>query len=359
MLHPNSAWGSIGITNEGLIYLMVCDHITNAGIYEYNTKTDKLFFLGTAADHFKVRHHFQRQPKVHTPLYQYAGDSLVYFGTDAGDWSEGALYGHFDEGYIGGRLGTVNPFTKEVMDLGLVKRFGGTKCLVLDNENGLVYFNGSPTCNFYKYEIKTGKLVDLGRVNGFKVTRTLFFDKWNNVYNTSETGNLVRHNLEKDTLEFLDTFLPGRSNSGPSQIAYGPNRDFIIGFGGYDGFIYKYTPDKEGNGKMEPLGNLFEKEGTIARNMNFHDNKAYILCTSTEEVPAEERFRGFIVFDIVNKKVVKKVDVDNRIQQAYGHPIMDDGGNMYLAGFWDASDYNLPKDVTSRIFLLKFNPKDI
>jgi sugar lactone lactonase YvrE len=355
--NPNSAWGSIGITNDGLVYTIACDHITDAALYEYDTKTDKLSFGGSLKVLLHNRFHAQRQPKVHTPLLQYQKNGLVYFGTDAGDESEGALYGHFDEGYAGGHLLTLDTKTKEVRNLGLANRFGGLKSLVLDAKNGALYFTVSPNCNLYRYLIDKDELSNLGRINGSSVVRSLFMDKWNNVYGTTETGSLVRYNVNKDSMEYLDAAPFGAPNTGSSQVVYGADMSYVIGFNAYSGQLSKYTADSAGSGKVEELGLLFTEKKVMCRNLNIVGNKLVALCTSVEEVPLKERFRFLTVFDIKEKKEVKRIEIDSHIHQAYGHPVMDKKGNIYICGFWDASDYDLPADVKSRVFLIKIPAK--
>ena len=354
--HPNSAWGSIGITDQGLVYIIVCDHITDAAIYEYNTQNDHLFFMGLLKNHLHHRFHFQRQPKVHTPLLQYGKDKCVYFGTDAGDESERALYGHFDEGYSGGFLMRLDPATKSVQEMGLVNPMGGTKSLILDQKRGRLYFTTSPACNLFRYDIGKDALFCLGRINGSNVVRTLFSDRWGNVYGATETGGLARYNAGRDSMEYLDIAPFDASNTGPSQVAYGPDKSYIIGYNAYTGRISKYYPDSAGTGKMEDLGVLFQEKGTMARNMNISGDRLYMVCTAVEEIPIKERFRYLLVYDIKEKKVIRKAEVEPFIHQAYGHPVVDKNGNMYMCGFWDASDYDLPPGVTDRVFLIKFNP---
>ena len=357
--HPNSAWGSIGITQEGQVYVVVCDHIMDAALYEYDTQNDKIHFGGSLKNLLHNRFHFQRQPKVHTCLLQYQKNGLVYFGTDAGDESEGALYGHFDEGYAGGFLLSLDPKTKEVRNLGMAHRLGGTKSLLLDQKAGALYFTVSPTCNLYRYQISEDKLTDLGRINGVDVVRTLFLDKWGNVYGTTESGSLVRYNARKDTLEYLDASPFGTPSTGPSQVVYGPDFSYIIGFNAYNGTLSRYIPDSAGTGKVEELGLLFPDKKVMCRNLNIVGNKLVALCTAVEEVPLKERNRFLVVYDLKEKKEVKRLEVDNHIHQAYGQPVMDKKGNIYICGFWDASDYDLPKEANVRVFLIKIPSKSL
>lgn len=355
---PNSAWGSIGITKDDKVYIIVCDHISDAAIYEFDTKKNRLFLCGSIKNHLGHRFFAQRQPKVHTPLLQYSKDNRIYFGTDAGDESEYYLYGHSSEGYSGGYLASINPATKVVENLGLVNRWGGIKSMTIDQNRGLLYYTVSPTSNLFKYDIESKELVNLGRINCEKVVRTLFLDKWGNVYGASEAGELVRYNKTKDSLEFFPIKPFGGSTTGPSQVVYSSDTSYVIGYDGYSGKISRYYPDSAGAGRVEEIGNLFTEKKIMARNLNIFDNILFVICTSIEEVPIKERFRYLTIFDLRSNTNIRRIEMDSRIHQAYGHAVTDKKGNMYVCGFWDASDYNDSIKDSERVFLIKINPKN-
>jgi hypothetical protein len=363
MRYLHSCWGGIGYAREGFVYVLVCDHITNAGIFEYQTKADKLFYLGDVKTHLALPRHADRQPKIHTPLIQYEKDGLVYFGTDAGDRSLD-VFDHADEGYRGGVLAAINPVTKELKNLGLFMPHGGYKCLAIDQERGYVYTNiSAPSAYFVKYDIGNAKFDLLGRVHEFEVPRVLFLDKWNNVYNTGTAGNLVRYNVEKDTLEYLNVrMMPGET--GPGQVAYGPDRDWIIGIDGYSGDIRKYTPEKDGPGRVDSVANIFGGQRKYMRNLNMAGNKLYMVVADREasEVKEVKKTRAkptLYIFDLEKRVVEKKIPMDDRAQMAFSHGVSDADGNLYVVGFLDTPDMARPGKVSDRVFLIKFNPKDL
>jgi len=362
MRNPNSAWGSIGTAREGFVYIMVCDHMSDAEVFEYNTKTDKLFTLGRITDHLGLKSWAERSPKIHSQVYQHAKSGLIYFGTDAGERSEGDLYDHQDEGYWGGFLCSLNPVTKEIKNLGLAGRHAGVKCLIVDSDNDVIYMNLSDGSRFTKYDIKTGKFTDLGRINGYEIPRTLFFDKWNNAYNCTESSELVRYNRTKDELEFLNVRLPGEP-MGPSQIAYGPNRDYMYGIDNYSAIIFKYTPQADGPGRIDSLFRLNDaKKGVGTRNLNFAGNKLYAVLTGMEsDEAAGDSIRGanLVVFDPEKRVVEKKVRMDDCISACYGHPNMDAQGNCYVAGFMDVQASKKYEGKKALVHLVKFNPKSL
>jgi hypothetical protein len=362
---PNSAWGCIGYAKEGLVYVMMSDHISNSAIYEYNTRTDKLYCLGTVTQNLHLKTWIERQPKVHTPIMQHPRTGLMYFGTDAGDRSEDAGPDHAVEGYIGGMLVSLNPISKELENLGIAEQHAGIKYVLIDGQNDFIYMNTSRETYFVKYEMKNDRFVTLGRVNGYEVPRTLFFDKWNNVYNSTETGYLVRYNVRKDTLEYLNTQYPGGDYHGASQVAYGPNLDYVWITLNYTAMLLKYTPEENGPGRLDSIASFSEGKGVGARNLSVSGKKLCLILTSREaaEAAGDTTFKTFAilkVYDTETNKVIKQVKLYEGIASCFGHPISDDKGNCYVVGFGGGSE---PEDgISTRKpvgYLIKYNPNDL
>ena len=367
MRYLHSCWGGIGYAKEGFVYVMVCDHATNAAGFEYQTKTDKLYYMGDIRTQLALTRHADRQPKIHTPLIQYGKNGLVYFGTDAGDRSLD-VFDHADEGYRGGVLVSLNPITKEFKDLGLFLPHAGWKCLAVDQDHGYIYANlSAPSAYFTKYDIANNRFDMLGRVHEFEAPRILFLDKWNNVYNTATTGDLVRYNVEKDKLEYLNVKMMPGAAAGPGQIAYGPDRDWVIGIDGYTGTIMKYTPARDGPGRVDSVANIFGGVRKYMRNLNMAGNKLYMVvadreASETKEIKEDKKKRAkptLYIFNLDTRAVEKKIPMDDRVQMGFSHGVADADGNLYVVGFLDTPDMARPGKVKDRVFLIKFNPKDL
>jgi hypothetical protein len=356
MQHPNSAWGSIGYAREGFVYVIVCDHISNSHIYEYNVKSGKLYTLGDLATHLSSRHYFERQPKVHTPLWQYSKNGLLYFATDAGDRSQYAVYDHALEGYLGAYLMTIDPKTKEVRNLGLLKKWRGAKAMLLDDKHGLLYMNVAHGSQFWKYNVNTGQLTDYGNINGNETPRTLFIDQWSNVYNCTQRGNLVRYNFEKDSIEYLDAYFQCRTQTGFSQVGYLDNGKTVVGTNVYKGDVYRYTPAKDGKADVEHVGKLdYTGSRVKTRNLLLDGNQVHLVSSVRDVVDKDTLFAQLMVFDLDKKKVVKKVPVYMSVRQIYGHPIADPKGYFYTVGF--GSSITGKKD--RKVYLMRYHPKKI
>ncbi|MBL8027505.1 MAG: hypothetical protein JNL74_13880 [Fibrobacteres bacterium] len=358
---PNSAWGSIGYAKEGFVYVVVCDHIANAAIYEYNTKTGKLFSLGDLSELLGLKSYAERQPKVHTPLIQYEKNGLIYFGTDAGDPSEGVMFDHQREGYYGGFFASLNPVTKEVKNLGRHKPHAGFKSLHIDQKNGYVYTT-QPGANLVRYVIATNSFETLGKVNGSDIPRTMFQDKWSNIYSATETAEIFRFNLAKNELEFLNITLPGLSVTGPSQVAHSANGDTVYGVTHYTGHVYRYMPEQNGRGKVDSLTNVsFDAGKAGIRNLNYSAGKLYMIVTGreVEEGGDSVAHSKLTIVDCISGNIDKRVEVDDAICLSYGPPVSDAKGNCYTTGFMDNLTSTRYKGNKAIVHLVKFNPKKL
>ncbi|MBL8026265.1 MAG: hypothetical protein JNL74_07630 [Fibrobacteres bacterium] len=360
MKHPASAWGSIGYTREGYVYVAVCDHASTSMIYEYDTKKDKLFTLGDVKSNFHLNSWQERQPKIHTPLIQHDKDRLVYFGTDAGDRSLD-LGDHRTEGYFGGYLGTIDPVTKEVKTFGRQKAYAGYKSLLLDSKRNVIYSTMPPSAYFVKYDISKNLFTDLGRINSIDVPRTLFFDKWDNVYTSDSWGNLVRYIPDKDTIEVLNIKLFGNDAVGASQVAYTKDRENVYGVLG-SGALIKYTPAKDGQGKLDTLSGMFKGKGLYIRNLNYAEGKLFVVVKERDKgeagVDAPEVKTYLYVVNFEKRLVEKKILMDPRVEACFGAHVRDSEGNIYVVSHADGIDLKPYGDNPDNILLIKFNPKD-
>jgi hypothetical protein len=360
MRYPNSVWGSIGYASEGLIYVMICDHVSNSYIYEYNIKTDKVHCLGDIMTVLSLKGYHNRQPKIHTPILQHTESGLLYFGTDAGDRAIGATWDHILEGYAGGYLATLNPTTKEVTNLGMVMPHRGMKSLLLDSDNSFLYTTIPENGIMIKYDIKRDSVIRLGRLRSKDTPRTMFLDKWNNVYTGTTHSNLVRYNVEKDTLEYFNVRIPG----GLSQVSYGPGRESIVSVSSYTGIVTRYTPKKDGPGTVDSLADLFSGERMYIRNLNRSGDRLYLVVNEREEDEiADKKSKRYkphlFVFDINERKIVKKKSLDKSIRLAFGHPILDKEGYCYTVGFSDHIQNQNKGEKKSAVHIVKFHPKDL
>jgi hypothetical protein len=76
----------------------------------------------------------------------------------------------------------------------------GCRCLLHDEERGLLYMVGYPRDHLYVYNIKKKQRRDLGRIGSIN-TSVLLLDRKHRVWVTNDYGRFVRYDPEKDRLE--------------------------------------------------------------------------------------------------------------------------------------------------------------
>jgi hypothetical protein len=97
----------------------------------------------------------------------------------------------------------------------------GCRCLLLDEERGLLYAIGYPRDHVYQYDVKKKTRRDLGRIGSVNA-QALFLDKSHRVWTTDDYGHLVRYDPEKGRLERSLTTLPhdSRYQTGWHSVFY-------------------------------------------------------------------------------------------------------------------------------------------
>jgi len=83
----------------------------------------------------------------------------------------------------------------------------GCRCLLHDEERGLLYSISYPRDHLFVYDITTRKTKDLGRIGSINA-QALFLDKKHRVWTTSDYGHLVRYDPAKGRIEFSPEPLP-------------------------------------------------------------------------------------------------------------------------------------------------------
>jgi hypothetical protein len=83
----------------------------------------------------------------------------------------------------------------------------GCRCLLHDEERGLLYALGYPRDHFYIYDVGSRRRRDLGRLGSINA-QVLFLDRRHRVWTTNDYGHLVRYDPERDRLETSPDVLP-------------------------------------------------------------------------------------------------------------------------------------------------------
>ena len=87
----------------------------------------------------------------------------------------------------------------------------GCRCLLHDEERGLLYAMSYPRDHFIIYDLRTRKRRDVGRIGSIN-PQALFLDKRHRVWTSSDYGRLVRYTPETDRLEISPGLLAHDAN---------------------------------------------------------------------------------------------------------------------------------------------------
>lgn len=373
----NTIWSGIGITRDDMVYVAVSDHAINVGIFKYNPQKDSMTYLGDVLGNGKLRLH-EWQGKVHTMLVQDPKDGLVYFGTDAGNsfW-EGI--GAPEQGYVGGHWFTIDPKTDEVSDLGLGVEYLGIKSIAIDPVYRRIFATTDPSSHFIIHDIEKGKSKDftifreanrdLGCVNDAHEPRMVWTDKWGNCYTSNEIGRLVEFKGATGELKTLYTripFAPGAQSyskaEGFSAVVSVKGGEYFYGVT-YSGRLAKHIPEKEGEGRMEDLGNVWGDDDEIPSPIGAHslalgqNERLYYAMGGHGSFITKDTAAVVGEYDLKTRKKEIAYKFENIVRECTGG-VTDSKGNIYFS----AHGSSVPQPggkAESKPYLVKFHPSTL
>jgi hypothetical protein len=218
--HPesDSCW-SLSVGPDGRIYAAACAEGVPGGVVKpvrYNEKRDELDYLFDLAEKVNDPGDSGRasQCKIHYSFAPSMHDGVLYMAThlsgppiDLPAYSP--WYSWHDEKrcFRGSALLAFDTRTDQVLWWDTLIPKEGCRCLLHDEERGLLYAMSYPRDHFIIYDLHTRKRRDLGRVSSIN-SQALFFDKRNRVYTSNDDGRLVRYTPETDRLEISSGPLP-------------------------------------------------------------------------------------------------------------------------------------------------------
>jgi len=218
--HPDadSCW-SLSVGPDGRIYASVCCEHSPGGtvkVARYDEETDSLDYLFDLADAVDDPPDSGRasQCKIHYSFVPSMSDGVLYMATHlSGPPIDLPLYSpwyfwHDKEHYFrGSALVAFDTKRDEILWWDTLFPKEGCRCLLHDEERGLLYALSYPRDHFFIYDIKKRQRRDLGRIGSINA-QALFMDAQHRIWTTSDYGRLVRYVPEKDRLETSPYVLP-------------------------------------------------------------------------------------------------------------------------------------------------------
>ncbi len=276
--HPDSdsCW-SLSVGPDGRIYAAACAETVPGGIVKvvrYNAESGVLDYIldvdkavDDPGDSGRAT-----QCKIHYSFAPSLSDGMLYMAThlsgppiDEPAYSPWRSWHDPKRCFRGSGLLAFDTKTDEVLWWDTLIPKEGCRCLLHDEERGLLYALSYPRDHFIIYEIKKRRRRDIGRIGSVNA-QVLFLDSRHRVWTTNDYGHLVRYDPEKDRLETSPCVLPHNSafQTGWHSVFYdavaSPHEECIYAVNWIaDARLMRIWPTEGEWGRVEDLGPLSQK----------------------------------------------------------------------------------------------------
>jgi len=218
--HPDSdtCW-SLSVGPDGRIYAAACAETVPGGtvkVVRYNEARDELDYLFDLGDKVDDPGDSGRatQCKIHYSFAPSMHDGVLYMAThlsgppiDQPAYSPWLSWHDEKRCFRGSALLAFDTKTDEVKWWDTLIPKEGCRCLLHDEDRGLLYALSYPRDHFIIYDLKKRTRRDIGRIGSVN-SQALFLDRKHRVWTTSDYGHLVRYTPESDRLEMSPFTLP-------------------------------------------------------------------------------------------------------------------------------------------------------
>jgi hypothetical protein len=194
---PAQMWSALYVASNNKIYIGLCTHADSATLYEFDPATEKMRLLANLSDIAGERGRgVWTTGKIHVQMQEL--DGWVYFGALCEDNGPPA----FDFSSYGGvHWYRVEMATGKLEQLGRITRYWGLLGQAMDKSRRLIYGLGEDG-RLYRYHINDDWTEELGRVDDWDVCRTIFADDDGNIYGSYAGGHIWK--LDAATNRIID-----------------------------------------------------------------------------------------------------------------------------------------------------------
>lgn len=218
--HPpsDSCW-SLSVGPDGRIYAASCCESApgeTVKVVRYNEETDSLnylFDMDKMADDprdsgraTQCKIHYSFAPSMHDHV-MYMASHLSGPPIDLPSYSPWNFWHNEERCFRGSALLAFDTSNDKVLWSDTLYAKEGCRCLLHDEERGLLYSLSYPRDHLFVYDIQRRKSRDLGRIGSVN-SQALFIDKRHRVWTTSDYGHLIRYDPQKDRMESSPYVLP-------------------------------------------------------------------------------------------------------------------------------------------------------
>jgi len=216
--HSDSCW-SLSVGPDGRIYAASCAEGEPGGIVKvvrYNEEEDKLDYLFNLDEMVEDPHESGRatQCKIHYSFAPSMGDGIMYMAThlsgppiDQPAYSPWNSWHDEERCFRGSALLAYDTAKDEVLWWDTLIPKEGCRCLVIDEEAGLLYALSYPRDHFIVYDLTSRTRRDVGRIGSIN-SQIVFLDRQHRVWTTDDYGHLVRYDPASGRLDTSPYRLP-------------------------------------------------------------------------------------------------------------------------------------------------------
>jgi len=276
--HPESdtCW-SLSVGPDGRIYAAACAETVPGGVVKvvrYNEKKDDLDYLfavdekvddpGDSGRATQCKIHYSFAPSMH--------DGILYMAThlsgppiDQPAYSPWLSWHDEKRCFRGSALLAFDTKTDEIKWWDTLIPKEGCRCLLHDEDRGLLYALSYPRDHFIIYDLKKRTRRDIGRIGSVN-SQTLFLDRKHRVWTTSDYGQLVRYTPETGRLESSPFVVPHNPqfqtgfHSVFYDVAPSPTGDCVYAVTWIaNSYLMRIWPDEGDWPRIEDLGPATQK----------------------------------------------------------------------------------------------------
>jgi hypothetical protein len=182
---PAQMWSGLYVASNGRIYIGLCTHGDAASFYEFNPDTKKMRLLANLSEVARERGRgVWTTGKIHVQMQEL--DGWIYFGALCEDNGPPAI----DFNSFGGvHWYRAEMATGRVEQLGRITRYWGLLGQAMDKSRRVIY-GLAEDGRLYRYHINDDWTEELGRVDDWDICRTIFADDDGNVYGSYSGGHI-------------------------------------------------------------------------------------------------------------------------------------------------------------------------
>jgi hypothetical protein len=289
--HPESdtCW-SLSVGPDGRIYAASCAEGVPGGVvnvYRFNEGTNSLVRLFAVDEKVNDPGNSGRatQSKIHYSFVPSMSDGTLYMAThlsgapfDQPVYSPWYSWHDVKRCFRGSALLAYDTKTDQVRWWDTLIPKEGCRCLLHDEERGLLYAVSDPRDHLFVYDIKKRTRRDIGRIGSIN-SQVLFLDKKHRVWTSSDYGHLVRYTPETDSLEFSPMLLPHNPEfqTGWHSVFYdavaSPDRECIYAVTWIaNPYLMRIWPNEGEWPRIENLGPATQERDPTLSVDTFHDH---------------------------------------------------------------------------------------